>query len=162
MKKHLIYQITIGSIYIFLLLAYGYLSLQTGSDSAEQSKDVVGSMAAILQFIFGSDIVVDGAFVTFIRKLVGHYIYFVGLGLFSWLFYYSFKNIKLWKRLVIHFSSGLIYSFITEFVFQIMMQDRNPTWGDVFLDFGGFITVSLILTIVVIIKESKFYNRKYL
>ena len=150
MKKRILHVI-FGLIYIALMGMFSYYSLESGTTSQETSNTVGEIIVEVGEQVLNTEIKTDSHFFYLTRKIVGHYLFFVALGLFSFLFYYYFDKIKLLYRLLIHFSTGLIFALISEFVFQKIATQRYASFTDVCIDYLGFITLSGIIAIVIII-----------
>ncbi len=150
MKKRILHVI-FGLIYIALMGIFSYFCLQSGNTSQETSNTVGEIIVEVGEQILNTEIKADSHFFYLTRKIVGHYLFFVTLGLFSFLFYYYFDKIKLQYRLLIHFSTGLIFALISEFVFQKIATQRYASFTDVCIDYLGFVTLSGIISLTMII-----------
>ncbi len=153
-NKILIYriiQIILLILYIGLLVFYTIKSLETGIESTASSDKISNITADILETLTQKPIERTEYFKSSVRKYIGHYSYFVVLGFISILLYLSINEIKLKYRLIIHFSSGLIFAVITEFWFQLVSSDRGPSINDVGLDYLGFITLSFFISLFYLI-----------
>lgn len=145
MKKR-IYQIILLIIYISLLVFFSIESLKDGNSTIESSNKISFLIRDIIQFFTGIKIDVDDNFNYIIRKFIGHFSYFCILGIVSSLLYLSFDNKKNYNKLFfIHFSSGFIFAFITEFIFQLFISGRSASFKDVMIDFLGFIFISPLI-----------------
>lgn len=153
-KKDIIHVI-IGIIYLFLLVLFSIKSLESGSDSSRLSKKVSEFIAAAINNIFNKNIEVTDKFEHYVRKIIGHYGYFVILGCVSVFFYIMFNKLKHYIRFIVHFVTGFLFAFITEFIFQNIASNRTSSMKDVGIDYLGFITVSLVVCIIYYIKIYK-------
>ena len=149
MKKRLVH-LVIGFIYIALIGIFSYLSLQSGEASTQSSNTVGEIIADIGEEVLNVEVERNDHFFKLTRKIVGHYLYFVAIGIFSFGVYYLFKKLNLYIRILIHFATGLGFAFISEFLFQYIASGRCSSINDVGIDFLGFITLSGIATIIVI------------
>lgn len=154
-KLYIAYQIFVGLIYIGLLAGFIYLSLQTGDRSAQQSNQVASAVASVVGSATGKPVEVTPSFRLSIRKWIGHFGYFAAIGLVSWMFYVSFRRVRYSRRLLLHFLSGFLFAFFTEFVLQMTAEGRTSSMMDVLIDFGGFLTLSLVLTVADIVRRKK-------
>ncbi len=91
-------------------------------------------------------------YLTFIRKLIGHFLYFLILGSVSIIFYLTF-NFKI--RVLIHYIVGFVFALISEFLFEGFTSGRNASFKDVMIDYSGFILLSTIILIIY-----KIHNKK--
>lgn len=155
LKLKRIYQISLFIIYIALLVFFAYESLKDGTASGESSNRIGNIIASIIEFFTGKEFVITDRFNYLIRKFIGHFSYFVLLGCISCLFYSSFsKKIKDLELLsIVHFATGLMYAFMTEFLFQMIAVDRMPSLLDVFIDYFGFIFLSVIILKMIYFKN---------
>lgn len=93
------------------------------------------------------------SFFRFIRKSIGHYGAFLVLGIFStftWLLFLNKK--KMIFSIPINYISGFLIAGITEII-QAFAPGRGPLFKDVLLDYYGFLTSSILITIVIIVLE---------
>ncbi len=151
-----VFKIIISILYISLLGFYVYLSLSSGEKSGNMSSEFANFIAKILNF-FGIKVEVNDEFHTFIRKLFGHFGYFVILGIVSLLFYVYVLSIKLKYKLIIHFGSGFLFAFLTEFLLEAITAGRGPSMIDVLIDYSGF-SVSVFISLIFIFKGRKKKN----
>jgi hypothetical protein len=49
---------------------------------------------------------------------------------------------------------------MTEFLFQLNAKDRNPSFLDVMIDFGGFVTLSSFIVLFYYIKRDSINYKK--
>lgn len=90
------------------------------------------------------------AFNAFIRKLLGHFTAFLILGIFSTMFYLLAFDQKHWLwSTPVNFLSGFALAGITELI-QLYTPGRAGVWSDVWLDFRGFISSAIVLTVLYI------------
>lgn len=145
-----IYQIVLFVLYIGLLVFFSYESLKDGSSSSDSSSRISLIISSIIEFFTGKDFIITDSFDYLVRKLIGHFSYFCLLGIISSLFYYSFVNNlkKLNYFSIVHFSTGFVFAFITEYLFQQIAIGRNPSMKDVIIDFSGFIFISSFIFLV--------------
>ena len=136
-KNKIIYSIIVTIIYVGLLITYIYFSLSSGDESSSFSENVAEVVANTLNNM-GANITPDESLHTIIRKLIGHFGYFVLIGISSFMFYNMLKNINFIFRLIIHFSMGFLFALFTEFGLQAIATNRGPSIVDTMIDFGGF------------------------
>ncbi len=158
MKKRFVH-IVVGIIYIALIGMFSYLSLQSGESSVQSSNTVGEIIADLGEEVFNVEIERNDHFFALTRKIVGHYLFFVTIGSFSFLFYFLFKKLNLYIRILIHFVTGLSFAFISEFLFQYIASGRCASISDVGIDFLGFVTLSGIATFIVIFIDQR--RKKY-
>ena len=154
MKKRF-YSIVSGLVYFGLLVFFSYLSLQSGEKSAESSTTVGNIIADTGEKIFNVSIERTPDFFRITRKIVGHFGYFVLLGVSSWAFYRSFGNLPFWIRAALHYGAGLFFAFVSEFVFQRISSGRSSSFVDVLIDFAGFILLSTFIIAVEYVRRRK-------
>ncbi len=148
-KFRILGQILLGVIYIAMLTYFTIQSLKNGNASNETSSTVANVAAMIIEWTSGQKVTVDESFCYAVRKWIGHYGYFVALGGVSSLFYYSFQRQTSWLfSTLFHFISGIVFAFFTEFVCQAIASGRYPSLNDVGMDYLGFISLSIIISLV--------------
>ena len=155
-KSKIIYSIIVTIIYVGLLITYIYFSLSSGDDSSNLSGSLADVIANTLNKM-GADITPDENFHMLVRKLIGHFGYFVLIGISSFLFYNMLKNFKFIFRLIIHFSMGFLFALFTEFGLQAIASNRGPSIIDTMIDFGGFSVsiIAILIYLLVIYKKKK-------
>ena len=79
-KSKIIYAIIVTTIYLGLLITYIYFSLSSGDESSNFSENVAEVVANTLNNM-GANITPDESFHTIIRKVIGHFGYFVLIGI---------------------------------------------------------------------------------
>ena len=163
MKK----RITINSIrilllasYLFMMIFYIVKSIENGQDSLSSSTSVARGIAKIDEAITGKSVKVDDNFLHLIRKYIGHYGYFVLFGIISISLYLSLPKLKHYTKIIINYSVGFVFAFITEFLFQFNAKDRTPSFLDVMIDFGGFVTLSAFIVLYYYIKRDLINYKK--
>ena len=88
------------------------------------------------------------SFLAFFRKLVGHYGAFLLLGIpSSFFFLIGFNNKSLMWSAPVNFVHGLFMAALTEFI-QLFTPGRFGAWSDIGIDFAGYCTSSVIISIV--------------
>lgn len=154
-KKHarIIHVISI-CFYLLLVLAYTILSLQNGEKSSNTSSSVAHAVADAQETITGKNVIVTQKYELNVRKIVGHYGFFLLIGLFS-AFSYMMSPLKKNISAIIHFLTGLFFALITEFWFQASSQGRSPALKDVIIDYSGFLTFSVLIVTAFIITQKK-------
>ncbi len=164
MKKRIIIiniiRILLLTSYLFMMAFYIVKSLENGQDSLSSSTSVAKGVAKIDEVITGKTVKVDDNFRHLIRKYIGHYGYFVLFGIISILLYLSLPKLKHYIRIIINYSIGFIFAFMTEFLFQLNAKDRNPSFLDVMIDFGGFVTLSSFIVLFYYIKRDSINYKK--
>lgn len=164
MKKRIIIinliRILLLTSYLFMMAFYIVKSLENGQDSLSSSTSVAKGVAKIDEVITGKTVKVDDNFRHLIRKYIGHYGYFVLFGIISILLYLSLPKLKHYIKIIINYSIGFIFAFMTEFLFQLNAKDRNPSFLDVMIDFGGFVTLSSFIVLFYYIKRDSINYKK--
>lgn len=150
------------SILIFILIIA--LSLNNGDESSSQSSFFVDVIDKVLPPIIdknGNDVIKSDWFMTFIRKLVGHYGLFLIYAIFVNLTFFQTK-LKVYLELLFSFLVGLFTAILSELV-QMIPQGRGPSPIDVLIDSSGYLTCILIFIIIlVIIYQKKKKTKKVL
>lgn len=154
MKKYTMYQIVVLTIYIVLVLVFLIFSLQSGSSSSGLSSSITNVFCNIFNIENNKDIVEK-----IIRKLIGHFGYFLLMGIFSSLFLYSLKNTRFLYLFIINLSINLVVAFISEFLCQAIASNRCPSIIDVLIDYSGFMISCSIITFIYL-KHRKIYFSK--
>ena len=95
-------------------------------------------------------------FYYYIRKGIGHFGAFLVLGIFSTLFYLLFLRRKLYiLGIAINFLFGFLFAGLTELI-QKFVPGRSGLFSDVIIDYSGFLTsaifITVLLTIIFVIK----------
>ncbi len=144
MKKR-IYPILSGLVYFALIVFFSCLCLQSGEASAESSKTVGNLIADTGEKIFHVSIERTPDFFRLTRKVVGHFGYFLVLGVSSWLFYRALWRKRFLLGVGVHYGTGFFFAFVSEFVFQRISSGRFPSFVDVLIDFAGFVLLSTLI-----------------
>lgn len=156
MKKYIVYQIILLISYIALIMFFSYMSMQTGTESSGVSQTVADSVASVEEKVTGKPVVVDDNYILVIRKIFGHGGFFALFGIVSSLLFLSLYTINIYLRTSIHYVSGILYAFISEFILEASTVGRTPSFSDVALDSVAFVSLSTIIIIIYfIIKHSR-------
>ena len=159
MTKKIFYQITLALIYLFLIVVFSYESLKPGPESSFASNNVGVVISEVVSTVTNKEFVVNDDFMSFIRKFIGHFLYFSILGIVSTLFYFSFSDKRNYNILFFfNYMSGFSFAFITEFVFQKNTIGRTSSLQDVFIDFLGFIFLSGFISKWYFFKKQTIYE----
>ncbi|MCR4898109.1 MAG: VanZ family protein [Acholeplasmatales bacterium] len=151
-KVHLIYTIVVGTIYVFSIILFIILAKQTGGDSKKVSDSITEPVTDIGNAISGVDSSGSNENVRlFVRKLIGHFSFFAEIGFFSFLFYYSITKLKKIHLLLIHLFVGISFAYITEFLIEKGVFERTPTINDFYTNSMGFISITAIFLIVILL-----------
>lgn len=156
-----IYQAVLLTLYIGLMVFFVVMCLQNGTKSSQSSARVAEATAEVINTVSGTEKVdpQSPSFQQFVRKFIGHYGYFIALGLVSIFFWLSIKELKHYFRIIPHFSIGIIFAIISEFWLEGTTDGRGPSWKDVGLDTLGFLTLSLFVILgyylILIYKKKK-------
>ena len=145
-----IYQSILLILYIGLMVFFVVMCLETGTKSSESSQKVATVTAEVINTVSGEEIVSaeSTSFQKFVRKFIGHFSYFVTLGLVSSLFWLSIDSMKSKRRVIIHYFLGFSFAILSEFLLEGTTTGRGPSWSDVMLDSLGFISLSTIIILV--------------
>jgi len=146
-RLHLIYTIVLGTIYILSIIVFIILANQGIKETQKVSKSISEPIVDISNQVTGNKREVTNNINTFIRKLIGHFSYFIFIGFISFLFYLSINKIKKYYLLLIHLFIGISFSYITEFIIEKNVYGRSPLINDFYINLSGFILITLILII---------------
>ena len=133
------------------------------SNSTNASKGIVDVTENIINTIAPGSINSSNhdSFVTFVRKLFGHFGLFFISGVLTSLDTYLLFNSKRWSKywllITISLSFGLLMGIITETI-QLTVPGRSGEFTDVLIDFGGYVlgfSIVLLILFVIIRKRSK-------
>ena len=147
-NKFMAIQIILAILYISMLAFFVYECFKNGEDASKQANGVAEVVANVQEAITKKPVEVDDHYRMVISKGLGHYGYFCFLGLVSILFYMTFKKIKLGFRILIHYTSGIVFAFLTEFVAEALTSGRNASFTDVLIDTAGLFTFSSIFLLI--------------
>lgn len=151
MKKLEAYQKILFIIYMILIIFFIVLSLESADDSTNSSS-IISDFISNLFRVPNTD-----KFQSLIRKLVGHFSYFMLIGFVSTPLYLTFKkDIKI--NILLNYLSIIIYILLTEFLFQKLASNRNPSIYDCLIDILGFFISSILFYIFFFIIK---YNNKF-
>lgn len=149
-------------IYIFMIAFFIYKCLETGTTSSASSDKVADVVAGVTEEITHKPVVVDDNYKTMIRKLIGHFGYFMAMGTVSIIFYLLLEIKKYnWIKIIFHYVIGIGLAFISEFVLEANTEGRGASIKDVGIDSGGFVLLSTIILLVYLFikyKKSKLNN----
>ena len=99
----------------------------------------------------------------FIRKLIGHYGAFLFMSIFATLtgmLYYIRKEWKIfWIKVIIILTFGFLFAILTELI-QLSVPGRYGAFTDVFIDYSGYLTSSIIILIIFYVYYFKHINKK--
>ena len=141
--------------YILVIIYLCVMASQNAVKSAQSSGQIIDILNKTPPYQHISSKVPNLDAVT--RKLLGHFLLYSLLGLFSFLTYYSFfknKNIALTANLV----SGFIIAVLTEII-QIFAQDRGPAFQDVIINYEGFLMAQACILLIVSFYLIKFKDQ---
>jgi len=148
LKKYICYQIFLTIAYIALIFLFCYMCLQSGGDSSNTSKVIAEGIADAQETITGKEVVVDDEYIMITRKILGHFGYFMVLGIVSALLYLSLYTLKPFYRISIHYVSGIFFALVSEFMLEASADGRAPSFKDVLIDSLGFISLSTFIVII--------------
>ena len=147
-NKFMAIQIILSILYVAMLVFFAYECFKNGEDASKQASGVANVVANVQEAITKKPVVVDDNYRLAISKGIGHYGYFCLLGLVSVLFYMTFKKLKIGFRVLLHFTSGIVFAFLTEFVAEALTSGRNASFTDVLIDTAGLFTFSSIFLLI--------------
>ena len=162
--KYRIYQAILLILYIGLMVFFIIMCKESGNKSSESSQKVATVTANLINTVSGKDVVSSNSesFQRFVRKFIGHFSFFVVLGSVSILFWLSITEIKRFIRIIIHYSIGILFAIVSEFLLEGTTKGRGPSWSDVMLDSFGFIILSTIIVLIYYFIYLKSKNSKKL
>ena len=131
------------------------MCLQSGGDSSDTSKVIAEGIADAQETITGKEVVVDDEYIMITRKVLGHFGYFMVLGIVSALLYLSLYTLKPFYRISIHYVSGIFFALVSEFMLEASADGRAPSFKDVLIDSIGFISLSTFIVIIWAIRRKK-------
>ncbi len=155
MTKYKVYQIILFIVYISMICYFTYQCFLDAPRSTVQSNIVTDVVVDVVEGTTQKPIENVNEFKVFVRKFIGHYSYFVLLGIVSSLLYCSFKNIKFYFQWLLHFGIGFAFAFISEFLIQQFINGRAASIQDVGIDCLGFITISIFICVGFLIYRNK-------
>ena len=86
-----------------------------------------------------------------VRKGLGHFGAFLVLGIFStFTFMLFFTNKKWFFSVPLNFIIGFFVAALTEYI-QTLVPGRYGCWSDIIIDYSGFISSAIVLTITIFI-----------
>ena len=153
-KKNFLFTFIFGALYIFLMLFFAHKCLETGTQSTQSSNNVAEVIKDVSNEVFNTDIQMTDSYTTLIRKLVGHFGFFLVLGTTSFLFYMSLKR-GLTVKLMYHYIIGFLFALVSEFCLEGSTNGRSASFKDVLIDYSGFIALSSILLIIYFVVRYK-------
>ena len=149
MKFYKIYQIVLIIIYASMIAFFCYQCIKDGTSSAQASDTVAKTIADVQTTITQKPVVVDDTYKISVRKLVGHFGYFMLMGLVSLLLWLSIKEITPKPIILIpHYIVGCGFALFSEFVLEKNTSGRGASLVDVGIDSLGFISLSTIIFVI--------------
>ena len=64
-----------------------------------------------------------------------------------------------WIKVIIIMTYGFLFAILTELI-QLTVPGRNGAFTDVFIDYSGYLTSSIIIVIIFYVNYSKYINKK--
>ena len=141
-ERIIIYRKILFVIYLLLITLFCYMCLESGEDSSNQSSFVTDAICTLFNISPTNEIE------SFVRKAIGHFGFFLLFGLVSNLLYMTYYKWKYQKQLLIHFGTGILFIISTEFIFQAIAINRGPSFIDCLIDFGGFLTMTIVVMFI--------------
>jgi VanZ family protein len=141
-ERVLIYRNILAIIYLLLIALFAYFCMQNGEDSSNTSSFISDFICSLFNITRTDEIS------AFLRKAIGHFGFFMMFSFVSCLLFMTFYKWKYHKQLIVHFSLGISYILITEFLFQAIAINRGPSFKDCLIDFGGFLLMSIIVIFI--------------
>lgn len=149
-KLMFVYRIFLYMLYLSLLTILIYTCLQTGNDSGDLSTKVANYIAKAQSKITGRNVEVTKHYRVIVRKLIGHFLFYMAFGIVSILTVLSITKLPRNIRITLHYVIGIFLAFFTEFVLQAHTAGRTPALADVGLNMLGYMSASTILVMVYI------------
>lgn len=153
MNKRYLVRIISLILYIALIIFFTIKCFENGDTSTSTSRSVAKIIKNILNTIFRTNIEMTDGYLKIIRKLIGHFLYFLVLGVVSLIFYLTFERRNL--NIIIHYTIGLLFALTSEFIFEANTSGRNASFNDVIIDYIGFISLSSIMLVIYIFHSKK-------
>ena len=162
-KKYKIIRLICLIIFIISCVILIIEAATPGVNSANKSNAVSDAIASVINNVSEAitkkpKITNIDEFRAFIRKLVGHYGAFLFMSIFATLtgfLYYVRKEWKIfWIKVIIIIGYGFLFAIITELI-QLAVPGRAGNFKDVFIDFFGYMTSSLVIIIIFFIINYK-------
>ncbi len=144
------------TIYLLIILFLVISSAQNGSNSSETSnfiKNLLIKIPLINKFSSSPNLI------PLIRKVLGHFLSYAFLGIFSYLTYSNFIT-KEKFFITANLLSGFALSVLTEII-QIFAQNRGPQISDVFINYQGFLFSQLIIITLIFLYKIKDFKEYY-
>ncbi len=154
MNKRYLVRIISLVLYIALIIFFTIKCFENGDTSTSTSRSVAKIIKNILNTIFRTNIEMTDGYLKIIRKLIGHFLYFLVLGVVSLIFYLTFEKRRN-LNIIIHYTIGLLFALASEFIFEANTSGRNASFNDVIIDYMGFISLSSIMLIIYIFHSKK-------
>lgn len=140
-KLNKIFRNIVLGIYCFLIVIACITSAHSGKTSSNNSGFFINLFHFFPPYRFFLVRIPD--LDSLMRKLIGHYTFFVLIGTCGTLIYLSsIKNVFLSNN--INLFSGLFIAAFSEFI-QIFAKDRGPTVLDVVINFQGYLSASMLI-----------------
>lgn len=152
MKKSLriILTVVFAIIYAAIFAYMIYQSSMTGEESMEESGKITKFLATLPPF---APLASSGQLEDVVRKFIGHFCEYGFLGIIGY-FLFSFAIPKTYDQTV-NLASGFLCATVTE-VIQIFSVERGPSFADIILDFQGYLTAYLGLTLILFLIGVKY------
>ena len=159
-KKFKIIRLIILIIFIISCIILIIEAATPGSASSNKSNFVSDAIANTINgiseaFTKKPKITDFDSFRAFIRKAVGHYGAFLFMSIFATLSAMLYYHKNSWKvfiiKIIIVISFGILFAALTESI-QLMIPGRAGQIRDIFIDFSGYMTSSLIIILIFFIK----------
>ena len=135
---------------VLIALTLGFIwsnSLRTSGDSANQSQETYSWIRVVLDFIFGEGVITHAMF----RKMA-HFGEFFILSLEINLLIITIKKYQI-KRVWVQLLIGLAVAIVDELL-QLLVG-RGAMVKDVLIDFGGVVSITLIILIIYLIVKKR-------
>lgn len=147
-KKHFIFTIIVSALAIAINVFIIVQSCLNGEASTASSGIVVNVLKTMFQ-VKEENL---GVVTTLVRKLIGHFGFFViSGGLTSWSVYlisFYIKGYKSWLGISFSLFFGLFLAGLTELI-QTFIPGRSGQFTDVLIDYSGYILGTLIVIFVI-------------
>ncbi len=150
------YKILFSIIYILLILFCFFNSLQSANASSEMSGGITNYIVIFIKKILLNGNLDYNIIHKLVRKVIGHYLYHVIVGVVGIIVYLLFLNNNR-KAFIVAIMISLLLSIISELL-QLFVEGRSFGVIDILINYSGFLTGIVFFEIVYKIKKQKKQN----
>lgn len=149
-------KIVFSIIYILLIVFCFFNSLQSANVSSEMSGGITNYIVIFIEKILSNDNLDYNIIHKVVRKVIGHYLYHVVVGVIGIIVYLLFLNNNK-KAFIVAIIVSLMLSIISELL-QLFAEGRSFSAVDILINYSGFLTGIVFFEIVCKIKKQKKQN----